>query len=257
MRRLVFFFALALTACTRLDARVVKVNGQRIEVATAGSGGATVVFESGLGSDWAVWDEAAALVSRSNRVFAYSRPGYGRSDAPTTPRDAATIVEELRALLADQSVAPPFVLVGHSFGGAYMELFARTWPQEVSGLVLVDSRHVDFTTECEARNLGGCSITAEMAKSMPRVQQDELAAFAQSSSAMRAAGGFGPYPVRVLTATKHGESEAFEQLWQSLQASLAAEAADGEQLVFRGAGHNLEYDRPRDVARVIEQLAAR
>jgi pimeloyl-ACP methyl ester carboxylesterase len=58
-------------------------------------------------------------------------------------------VEELRALLAAQGVAPPYVLVGHSFGGAYQELFAKTYPAEVAGLVLVDPRHRDYSAACE------------------------------------------------------------------------------------------------------------
>jgi hypothetical protein len=77
------------------------VNGRRVEVATAGSGGAaTVVFEAGLGEDWTDWDDVASEVSRHTRVFAYSRPGYGVSDPTPTPRNPRTIVEELRGLLA-------------------------------------------------------------------------------------------------------------------------------------------------------------
>lgn len=249
--------AVVLSACgTRLEPRVVTFNDLQVELATAGQGEATVVFESGLGSDWTVWDEAAAEVARSSRVFAYSRPGYGRSSAVTTPRDAAHIVEALRALLQSQGYAPPYVLVGHSFGGAYVEYFARAHPDEVVGLVLVEPRPADFTRECEARGIAGCGISASAAKSLPRVQQDELAAFAQLATEIRDAGGFGRYPVRVLTATSHGESEEWEQLWKSMLGSLAAEAENGEQLFLSG-GHNLEVERAKDVARIVEQLTSR
>lgn len=243
--------AVIASGCTQLTPRVATVNGRSVELVTAGTGESTVVFESGLGSDWSVWDDVAAEVARSSQVFAYSRPGYGRSAAATNRRDASTLVEELRALLADQGYRPPYVLVGHSFGGTYLELFARAHPEEVTALVLVEARPADFTSECEARSIRGCGISESAARSLPRVQQDELAAFAETSAQLRAAGQFGSYPVKVLTATAHSESEDWEALWQSMHGALAAEADDGEQLVFRGAGHNLEVDRARDVARIV------
>ncbi len=250
--------AVPLIGCgTRLEPHVAAVNGLAVELVTAGTGDTTVVFESGLGSDWTVWDEAAAEVARTSRVFAYSRPGYGRSGPATTPRDASHIVEELRALLSDQGYRPPYVLVGHSFGGAYMELFAKAHPDQVSALVLVEPRHRDFTTECEARGISGCSISASVAKTLPQVQQDELAAFAEVSGEIRAAGSLGRYPVRVLTATSHFQGDEWEVLWQSMLGSLAAEAADGKQLFFPGTSHNLEVERAQDVARIIlEQVRA-
>ena len=84
-----------LAACgSAIPARVDAVGGRAIEVATAGHGGAaTVVFEAGLGNDWTPWDGVAAEIAHHARVFAYSRPGYGASDPPATPRDPGTIVD--------------------------------------------------------------------------------------------------------------------------------------------------------------------
>lgn len=250
--------ALGLGGCgTRLDAHVVQMDGRAVEIMTAGRGDATVVFESGLGSDWTSWDAAAAEVAFGARVFAYSRPGYGKSDPPTTPRDPAHVVEELRALLLAQGYPPPYILVGHSFGGAYMELFAKAHPEEVAGLVLVEPRHRDFTTTCEREGIEGCSIPASEAASLPRVQADEIDGFADASAEIRAAGTFGRYPVRVLTATSHWESFAWETLWRRMNRSLAAEADDGAQTVFDGATHDLQGDRSHEVAEAILTLVAR
>ena len=130
----------ALAACgTRLTPTVAQVSGRSVEVVEAGAGDATVVFEAGLGDDWARWDKVAAEVAGRAQVFAYSRPGYGDSDPSGAPRTATRIVEDLRALLAARGFAPPYILVGHSFGGTYMELFAKAHPEEVTALVLVDS----------------------------------------------------------------------------------------------------------------------
>ncbi len=252
MNRLLLGAAL-LSSCTRLTPQVTTVNGARVELVTAGPDTHAVVFEAGLGSDWSVWDEAAAQVARSARVFAYSRPGYGQSGPATTPRDPLHIVEELRALLTAQGLAPPYVLVGHSFGGTYMELFAKAHPNEVRAVVLVEPRHRDFTRECEAEGLAGCTMSASFVKTLPRVQQEELTGFALASEQLRSAGDFGGVPVRVLTATSHGESEAWERLWRSTHSALAAEATDGEQRILEGS-HNLEVERAGDIARLVVEL---
>ena len=100
-----------------------------------------VVFESGLGSYKETWDKVFPVIATTNAVFAYDRPGIGQSTMTSRPRDGATIVEDLRALLKSRNVMPPYVLAGHSAGGLYMQLFARRYPSEVAGVVLVDSTH--------------------------------------------------------------------------------------------------------------------
>jgi pimeloyl-ACP methyl ester carboxylesterase len=230
------------------------VSHRTVEVVEFGAGDATVVFESGLGNDWTPWETVATEVAARARVFAYSRPGYGQSEPSPEPRDAAHIVEDLRALLRGRGFAPPYVLVGHSFGGAYMELFAKAHPEEVKGVVLVEPRHRDFTTACEKAGLEGCTIPAAVVASLPQVQIDEFEAFAHTSDEIRPLGAFGAYPVRVLTATSHGFTPEVEALWESMLGSLAHEAADGEQRLFVGAGHNLEVERHHEVAEVILSL---
>jgi pimeloyl-ACP methyl ester carboxylesterase len=245
-----------LAACSsRVPARVEIVDGRQVEIATAGAGGAaTVVFESGLGEDWTHWDQVASQVALHARVFAYSRPGFGASDPPTTPRDPKQIVEELRALLASQGYAPPYLLVGHSMGGIYMELFAKSHADEVVGAVLVDPRHRDFLMTCEAANIDGCGIPESVLATQAPAVIAEYHAFALASDQMHDAGTFGSHPVRVLTATHHaGVSPEWQSLWETILGSLAAEAVNGEQIIVQGAGHHIQLDRP-DV--VVESILA-
>ena len=240
-------------ACgSTVPAQVATVDGHHIETASAGSGGAaTVVFEAGLGDDWTPWDEVANEVAQQARVFAYSRPGYGASDPPWTPRNPAQIVEELHALLADEGYAPPYLLVGHSMGGTYMELYAKSHPDEVVGVVLVDPRHRDFLAVCEAAELDQCGIPESVLVTQAPAVIAEYHDFAAASAEIDAAGRFGPYPVRVLTATVHPVSPAREELWESMLASLAAEAPDGEQIIVEGSSHYIQLDRPDVVADTI------
>jgi pimeloyl-ACP methyl ester carboxylesterase len=245
-----------LGACSsKLPARIEIVDGRQIEIATAGTGGAaTVVFEAGLGNDLTAWDDVAADVAQHVRIFAYSRPGNGASGPATTPRDPKTIVEELRSLLGSFGYAPPYLLVGHSNGGAYMELFAKSHPDEVMGVVLVDPRHRDFLSRCEAAMLDGCGIPESTLATKAPVVISEYRAYTMASDQIRAAGGFGAYPVRVLTASGISGSASRQALWKSMHASLAAEATAGEQIVIHGASHDVQGDRPDEVLRIILSL---
>jgi pimeloyl-ACP methyl ester carboxylesterase len=246
----------AASCSSRIPARVENVDGHQVEIATAGDGGgaATVVFEAGRGDDWTRWDQVASEVSRHARIFAYSRPGYGASSPATTPRDPKTIVEELRALLASQGYAPPYLLVGHSNGGGYMELFAKAHADEVVGVVLVDPRHRDFLATCEAAKLDLCGIPESTLATQATSLIAEYRAFASAADEIHAAGAFGAYPVRVLTAGNVSGSTARQTLWRTLHAALAAEAADGQQLVVQGAGHYVQLDRPEDVVSAVLSL---
>jgi pimeloyl-ACP methyl ester carboxylesterase len=252
MNRTSLLLLLVVTGCqTTLQRQVVTLeDGRRVELATGGETGPIVVFEAGLGGDWTHWDAVAGPLSKHARLFAYSRPGTGASSSVSTPRDPQHIADELRALLTSQGLVPPYVLVGHSFGGAYLEYFAKAHPTEVSALVLVDPRHRDFSAQCEAAGLDGCGLTAATVKGLPQVQQNEVAGYALAAEQNQ--GPFGPHPVRVLIATVHPPQNApREALWRALLTSLADEAADGKAIVFEGAGHGLQFERVEGVANEI------
>jgi pimeloyl-ACP methyl ester carboxylesterase len=250
--------AALLAACgSKVPARVAIIDGREIEVAAAGEdNGATVVFEAGLGDDWTSWDEVASRVADHTRVFAYSRPGYGASSPATTERDPRTIVAELRSLLTSQGYVPPFVLVGHSNGGGYMELFARAHPDEVAGVVLVDPRHRDFLGRCEAAKLDVCGIPEAMLETQGASLVAEYRAYTRAAEEIRAAGEFGAYPVVVLTANDQEGSTARKALWVDLHDSLVAEAANGEHVIVHGATHYVQIDRPGKVVDAVVSVLA-
>lgn len=117
------------------------IGGRQVESLTIRHPGSkdVVVFEGGSRNTIDKWGTVPEQVGQDATVFAYNRPGYGNSAVAATARDGRTIVEELRAVLRQKGLRPPYVLVGHSLGGLYMQLFARAYPEEVKGLVLVDS----------------------------------------------------------------------------------------------------------------------
>jgi pimeloyl-ACP methyl ester carboxylesterase len=79
-------------------------------------------------------------VAETTRVCAYDRAGYAWSDPSATPRDARQVVQELHTLLDQAAIAGPYVLVGHSIGGLFVQVYAGQYPAEVAGMVLIDCR---------------------------------------------------------------------------------------------------------------------
>ncbi|HET8547039.1 MAG TPA: alpha/beta hydrolase, partial [Bryobacteraceae bacterium] len=118
--------------------RLISVGGQRMHIVSAGEGRPTVVFESGIAASSINWDRVRREIAGFARVCVYDRAGYAWSDRPRTPRTPETLVSELRELLHAAREEPPYILVGHSFGGLITQLYARMHPDEVASLVLVD-----------------------------------------------------------------------------------------------------------------------
>lgn len=118
---------------------LVDVAGHLMHLHCLGSGSPTVVIDAGNGSFSIEWVPIQEQLSQVAQVCTYDRAGYGWSEPGPQPRDGAQVVAELQALLQAAGETGPYVLVGHSLGGVHVRLFAAQYPQEVVGMVLVDT----------------------------------------------------------------------------------------------------------------------
>jgi pimeloyl-ACP methyl ester carboxylesterase len=112
---------------------------RRLNLLIAGDGAPTVIFAPGMAATSLDWARVQHVVARENRTVAFDKAGIGFSDPGPLPRTASAIVEDLRAGLTAADIAPPYVLVGHSSGGLQMRLFAFRYPEDIVGMVMVDS----------------------------------------------------------------------------------------------------------------------
>ena len=237
--------------------RLVDVGGHRLHLDCRGEGAPTVVLEAGLDGNgslawWPVHDEIAAFT----RACAYDRAGIAWSDRGPRPRDADQVVAELSTLLDGAGEGGPFVLAGHSLGGIYIRVFTRERPDDVAGLVFVDSSHPDqrdrFPPEAGAAaeppgwvltalNLAsrvgvtrlllgmGSEPDATRAAQARLAPQSGVAVAAEadaleaSSASARTTGPFGDIPIVVLTAGKQpdvAELPAFMSMGQEVMAQI-------------------------------------
>src|SRR2546429_97301 len=126
---------------TAMPGHLVDVGGRRLYLHCTGSGSPTVVLVSGLAETsvyWGGW--IAPAVAQNTAVCAYDRAGQGWSDPPASPQDGVAIATDLHTLLDHAQIPGPYVLVGHSTGGAYIRVFAARYPDQVAGMVLLDSQ---------------------------------------------------------------------------------------------------------------------
>jgi pimeloyl-ACP methyl ester carboxylesterase len=126
--------------------QLIDVGSHRLHLHCQGAGDPAVVFDAALGASSLSWTYVLPEVASFARACAVDRAGFAWSDAGPLPRTTPRIVEELRTVLASARIPPPYVLVGHSFGGLTARLFLHQHPEDVAGLVLLDPAYPEDWT---------------------------------------------------------------------------------------------------------------
>jgi pimeloyl-ACP methyl ester carboxylesterase len=262
--------------------RLYQVDGRAMHLFCRGKGSPTVVFDAGLGGASLEWDATIARVSAFAEACVFDRSGYGWSDSRRQPRTSPREARELHTLLAASGRRGPFVLVGHSFGGLNAQCFARYFPEDVAGLVLVDASHPEqierflappYRVRIAPSSSHGLVQFREPPPPHPRLDADaqrlafyqsdhwrprralaqELLGFRDSTRAVRMAPALPQVPLLVISRGRHSwpatpQGDSLEALWLSLQRELAAQSGRAAHLVARASGHMVHLDQPELVA---------
>lgn len=207
----------------------VDIDGCRLHVQTAGQGTPSVVLESGLGGMSSAWGWVQPETARFCRVASYDRAGLGWSGPDSAPKTASLASRRLRDALVRSNVLPPYVLVGHSMGGLFIRVFADIYPDEVAGMVLIDSVHPD-------QHLRSTDINEHMCSGFRFLKAAPLLA---RLGYVRLAGLLGSWS-EGLPARQAAEAEAFLSAYQHLKTtrdeSLAWETICAEARAARELG---------------------
>lgn len=265
--------------------KLIDVNGIKLHMYETGqSNKPTVVFDAGLGGNVFEWISIQEQIAPYAHTVSYDRAGLGWSEESLQPRICSYMVEELRTLLRNAGIKPPYILVGHSAGGVTMRYFANKYPNEVCGLVLVDSSHEQQIKKINAlkdlykpthnssdqlnlswlpdglhdiykalENRAEVTIEREM---MDRVQSfKELAVLTNK---------LRNKPVTVITrGTKvvdnaSEDSKSYEQalhdLWLEFQQNLVSKSKYGKQVIAHNTGHMIHRESPEVVIDAIKEM---
>lgn len=237
----------------------VDIGGRSLLLRCRGTGGPTVVLEAGLADDLSTWDSVLSSVSSRTRTCAYDRANIGASDAAPTPRTTTDMVDDLEHLLAAADEPPPYLLVGFSFGGLVVQQFAATHPDDVAGVVLVESNHPDEARQFEA-HLTARQIRDDRAEVAANPEGVDVL---KSFDEVRAAGRLPAVPLVVVTAGAPVEwppgwnPKVFNRLRSRQQADLATLVPGGHQIFARQSSHRVPDEQPEVVVRAISDVLAR
>lgn len=224
--------------------RLVDIGGGRsLYLNCEGSGSPTVILEAGFGGTTNNWSAVQPELARTTRACAYDRAGLGNSLPIPGVHDAADEIADLRELLAHARIAPPYVLVGHSYGGLLARLYARAHPDDTAGIVLVDSMGRD-----QDRRLLRIwrEAPAAVRRTMPKPTADPVqdGVDLRAGEALDAIGrGLPAVPLAVVTAgVADGRLPAevrakVAAAWTAMQDELAAMSHDHLHVVATRSDH--------------------
>jgi pimeloyl-ACP methyl ester carboxylesterase len=254
--REIAFFATSLAAmlillAPNVDAgrdAILTVNGQRLHIESFGASGPAVVFEAGLGNDSSTWKFVADPIARFAKVVLYDRAGLGQS-LPMMNKNSAITAKEvatnLHEVLAAADVRPPYILVGHSLGGLYVQMFARKYAKELSGVVLLDSSSPDSPSELKTR--------ARLEPGTAAYLEEE--GISESNRQVISGGPFPDVPLTVIAATDQGPFfEEWEPILMQLQEQLSTLSTRATFIVAQGSGHDIQVDRPEIVIDAVRRM---
>lgn len=271
---------------------LVDIGGFKLHINSTGKKNhqPTLVMEGGFGLPTGHFHWLSEGLKDSMRVVRYDRAGIGYSDLSDTPRDPKTIAQELHMLLEKSGESPPYILAGHSFGGLYIRVFAQLYPDEVEGLVFLDSSHPDqvqrlnrqappdmtwlLKTMATFADMGimglyeRCNSSIFAMEGLPDKINQGFLDFSLNGryykgvieenkwdqlayDQARQAVAFSELPIRVFTATKR--SEKFRAEWYKMHQEIAELSKDGKHILLDGH-HNSIYTKKENADIICKEI---
>jgi pimeloyl-ACP methyl ester carboxylesterase len=266
-RPLVWLAAVALPVVLSAQSpQLVDIGTHKLDVLRAGTGTPTIVFEAGLGDDGLDdWKKVWPVVAQMSSVVVYSRSGNGRSQPGPGDHSAHTCAVELHALLTHLDLKPPYILVGRSYGGILVRLFASLYPNEVAGMVLVDATH-----EQQVRRWGAIDSTYPAAfrryfdSVLTTLKPGADAAETRETMRIQAAGeveGMKPLPdmpLAVLTSMRVDPKASYvngtargHEAWREMHDEWFHRSTNAIHIVTTKSGHPIQDQEPDLVVQAI------
>lgn len=256
------------------------IGGYSLHINCQGEGSPTVIMDVGLGDDSSDWQSLLEQSAKITRTCIYDRPGYGWSDYGPRPRNSRRIAYELGLLLNQAQISPPYILVGHSFGGFNLRLFANFYPEKVAGMVLIDASHelqydrLNIKLPRPYKRQRDIVIssppTAEQTPNdKPQVLRDhayraasqEIVSLYQSSRQVQLNGSIPAVPLIVISRGipewKGNENlRQREKIWIELQQDLTRLSPYSQHLFANQSGHDIPHDQPEIILDAIADVIA-
>jgi pimeloyl-ACP methyl ester carboxylesterase len=232
--------------------------GHKLRMLVSGHGGPAVVFETGgsaaAGGPLEAWERVQPAVSRFTTTVSYDRAGIGFSPAGPNPRDARQVASELHTALQNAHVKPPYVLVGHSFGGPLIRVFAGLYPEDVCGLVLVEPAQEEFI-EWNLSRKG-------KDEKPPHDWKDIEASLTEAHESRVPVGipvilitGMGPRVIPdFVTEKDKQEFKVTRPVWLKFHTEWLEKIPNSKHIVTEDSGHMVPFEQPEQVIQAVREV---
>jgi pimeloyl-ACP methyl ester carboxylesterase len=252
---------------------MIDIGGRRLALTCAGAGFPAVVLETGLGAEsdeWAIVQRETCAVACTMR---YDRANRGASDRAAGPRTALDMIEDLRALLRASQIEGPYLLVGHSFGGLLVRLYAHRYGKEVAGIVLVDAMHEDQfdvfgplfppADRSESPELTRTRTFWQGGWRSPEATTERID-FISSMRQAREVTSLGDIPLHVIIAGGFLNQplippefrDGLQERWETLQRQFLTLSTRASYSLALSSGHFVQRDAPQMVCDAIKDSLA-
>jgi pimeloyl-ACP methyl ester carboxylesterase len=244
--------------------QTIKLNDLIVEYSLKGEGNRSIVLINGFRMPLDSWNMLYPSIEKLGKVFAYNRFGIGNSSKAMSDQTGTTVVETLRHLLKVVDLSPPYVLVGHSLGGLFINLYARMYPEEVSGIVFVDATHPDEPkgqNELQEHNFVNFVLAINnWLKSIERIfdkyKYSEDEKIDETINQVNNAGSFPQIPLAVVSGTKKMPfvPERNFEIHLQFQKELVTLSPNSKHYTAEGSGHFPQITEPEIVLAAIKDV---
>jgi pimeloyl-ACP methyl ester carboxylesterase len=240
----------------------VNIEGHEFRLLISGHGSPVVVFETGgspaYGSPLEAWERVQPAVSQFTRTVSYDRAGIGWSAPGPKPRDARQVAGELHAALRASHVEPPYILVGHSFGGPLNRVFAGMYPDEIAGIVLVDPTQEEFIdwnqtrdpNHQERRDEEWKDIQTSLAEAHESQLPPEIPVIVITAMGPRVLPSFA-------TEEQKQEMSIIKPMWLKFHDEWVKTIPNGQHIITKNSGHSIPFEEPELVIKTIRDVVDR
>jgi pimeloyl-ACP methyl ester carboxylesterase len=238
---------LALHAVKEIPARVDD-GGHLLRMRSEGNGSPTVVLEIGLHGPLEVWAAVQADAASFTRVVSYDWIGSENGEAVL---DGDEVARQLHAALVNAKVSPPYVLVGQSFGGIFIRIFASLYPNEVVGLVLLDPTQEQFLDWMEVHR------PKDSLSRQTRSGWVDGPAILATLDQIRSSPPLPDVPVIVVTGARRAPRPPDEEVfaaWTAAHDEWVKQLPQGRHVITHQSGHAVQIEQPDLVVDLIREV---
>lgn len=213
-----------------------------------------VVFQAGLQDDKRSWNKLLPALA-GHRFIALDRAGHGNNPPSKAPRDPCTIAKEQRSMLQASGLKPPYILVGHSLGGLYQYVYAKLFPSDVAGLILLDPTHPKHWETMQKDYSSGAAIIKIMRATLfSEVDRQEFDAQTEclNQNIDMTTPVSAPVTVLVSGRFRPEEQAKYQEMIGQLRNDWARILGVSNLKKVENSGHYIQKDNPEEVISAIE-----